>query len=110
MLSDTALWRQDCDMRPAVAAFSWSSNRAAETRSKRSIARTRSLQQVFGNAFRLRDLYGAKAEVAALLPILLQLLSDAEGAPGFAFRAFGFQAIRADPRAVQAATHLAVRQ
>ena len=33
-LSDTALWRQDCDMRPAVAAFSWS-NRAAETRSKR---------------------------------------------------------------------------
>ena len=46
-LSDTALWRQDCDMRPAVAAFSWS-NRAAETRSKRSIARTRSLQQVFG--------------------------------------------------------------
>ena len=23
-LSDTALWRQDCDMRPAVAAFSWS--------------------------------------------------------------------------------------
>jgi hypothetical protein len=35
-------------------------------------------------------LYDAKAEVAALLPILLQLLSDAEGAPGFAFRAFGF--------------------
>jgi len=55
-------------------------------------------------------LYGANAEVTALAPILLQLLSDAEGAPGFAFRAFGFQAIRADPRAVQAATHLAVRQ
>ena len=42
--------------------------------SKHSIAQTRSLQQVSGNAFRLRDLYGAKAEsVAALVPILLQL-------------------------------------
>lgn len=35
----------------------------------RSIARIRSLQQVFGNAFRLGDLHGAKAEsVAALVP------------------------------------------
>jgi len=64
-----------------------------------------------GNAFRLRDLYGAKAEsVAALVPILLATVERCRGRTGFRLSGVRFLGIRADPRAVQAATHLAVRQ